>query len=118
MGLRRCEKDIDIIKTHTLRGTDIVVKHHSSLIVFSLNLFPVWSSLVLHFPLCCGKWLCSFQANEHHLSQQHILQRRDKEITKIFTSQRCLPSRGTCRDISILVSSYSFLKPCWITKQH
>lgn len=51
----------------------------------------------------------SFQLNEDHLSQQHILWGRDKEITKIFTSQCCLPSTGTHRDISILVSSYSFL---------
>lgn len=67
------------------------------------------SFLVLHFALCCGKCLHSFQLNEDHLSQQHILRGRDKEITKIFTSQCCLPSTGTHRDISILVSSYSFL---------
>lgn len=49
------------------------------------------------------KWLHSIQDNEDHLSRQRVLQGRDKEITKIFTSQGCSPSTGTHRDISILV---------------
>lgn len=79
-----------------------------------LNLFPMWSFLVLHFPLCCGNWLHSFRANEDHLSRQHILQGRDKEITKIFTSQSCSPSTGTRRDVSVQVLFLTRKQHPWI----
>lgn len=56
-----------------------------------LNLFPMWSFLVLHFPLCCGKWLHGSLANEDHLSRQHILQGIKKSLKSLQVGAACLP---------------------------